>query len=190
MSLFIYKQPNTSSLTIFYPPPPSNMSNLSAIGLGSGQLPPPPTLGGGGWNAIRFQILDPLKISDITPPKKQISDISHSQKSDIWLKKSDIRPQKKKISDIKVPPFHPPPPPHSVTPCDEASQPRYVASRYRYIITPCDFQMLAGLLIQVCGIKYTCKPLKLLRYYFHNDCTYTIYQVVLYLMRNKYMKYM
>ena len=43
--------------------------------------------GGGGWNEIRFQILDPLEISDITHPKKQISDISHSQKSDIWLKK-------------------------------------------------------------------------------------------------------
>ena len=41
-------------------------------------------------------------------------------------------------------------------------------------------------LIQVCGIKY--KPLKLLLYYFHNDCTDKIYQVVLYLMRNKHMK--
>ena len=39
--------------------------------------------------------------------------------------------------------------PHSVTPC-EAVAPHYVASRYQYvfwkkIITPCDFQMLAGL---------------------------------------------
>ena len=41
-------------------------------------------------------------------------------------------------------------------------------------------------LIQVYGTKY--KPLKLLLYYFHNDCTYKIYQVVLYFMRNKYMK--
>ena len=30
-------------------------------------------------------------------------------------------------------------------------------------------------LIQVCGIKY--KPLKLLLYYFHNVCTYKMYQV-------------
>ena len=41
-------------------------------------------------------------------------------------------------------------------------------------------------LIQACDIKD--KPLKLLLYYLHNDCTYTIYQVVLYLMRNKYIK--
>ena len=86
------------------------------------------------------QILDPLKnqISDIRPPKK--SDISRSQKSDIWLKKSDIRPQQKinyqiyitppKKSKIRYhgtpvpPPPPPPPPPHSVRPCDEVSQPR------------------------------------------------------------------
>ena len=33
--------------------------------------------GGGGWNVILYQILDPLKnqISDITTPKNHISDI-------------------------------------------------------------------------------------------------------------------
>ena len=43
--------------------------------------------GGGGWNAIRYQILDPLKIKyQISDPQKnQISDIMSSQKSDIWL---------------------------------------------------------------------------------------------------------
>ena len=71
------------------------------------------TQGGGMWNAIIYQILD--------PPKNKISDISRSQKSDIWLKKiryqiSDPKkinyqishPLKNQISDIKVPPFHHP----------------------------------------------------------------------------------
>ena len=39
----------------------------------------------GWWNAIRYQILDPLKNQISDPPKNQISDITHSQKSDIWL---------------------------------------------------------------------------------------------------------
>ena len=68
--------------------------------------------GGGGWNAISYQILDPLKnlISDIRPPKNKISDITRSQKSDIWLKK--IRYQiLNKISNIRyqgtpVPPMY------------------------------------------------------------------------------------
>ena len=65
--------------------------------------PPTGGGGGGGWNAIIYQILD--------PPKSQISDISRSQKSDIWLKKIRYQishPLKNQISDIKVPPFHHP----------------------------------------------------------------------------------
>ena len=42
-------------------------------------------------------------------------------------------------------------------------------------------------LMQVCGIKY--KPLMLLLYYCHNDCTYKAYQVVLYLMKSKSANY-
>ena len=80
---------------------------MSAIGLWSGQLPPPPCGGGGGWNAIRFKILDPLKY--------QISDPQQ---------KLNIRYQGTPVSL---------PPPHSVTPCEEELQPRYVASRYRYM---------------------------------------------------------
>ena len=43
--------------------------------------------GGGGWNAIRYKIVDPLKIKyQISDHQKnQISDITRSQKkSDIW----------------------------------------------------------------------------------------------------------
>ena len=69
-------------------------------------------LGGGG--------MERDQISDIRPPKNQISDITHSQKLSIWLKKIRYQtpkkinyqishPLKNKISDIKVPPFHPPP---------------------------------------------------------------------------------
>ena len=100
MSLFIHKQPNIISNNILPspPPPPSNMSNLSAIGMGSGQLPPTLGGGGGGWNAIRYQILDPLKnqISDIRPPKKSNIRLSRVHKNQIsGLKKSDVGPQKK-----------------------------------------------------------------------------------------------
>ena len=125
MSLFIHKQPNIISNNIL-PPPPPNMSNLSAIGMGSGQLPP--TLGGGGG-------LECDQISDIRPPKKsniryqtpkkiKYQIISCSQKSDIWLKKIRCRTPKKikyqishplKKSNIgyqgtPVPPPAPPPP--------------------------------------------------------------------------------
>ena len=58
----------------------------------------------GGWNVIRYHILDPLKIKYPTPLpqiKYQISDPPQNKsnhvfanKSDIWLKKSDIRPPK------------------------------------------------------------------------------------------------
>ena len=66
------------------------------------------------WNAVRYQILDPLKIkyriSDqkkikyqiSDPQKNQISDIMRSQnKSNIWLKKSDIRYQTQKKTIIR-----------------------------------------------------------------------------------------
>ena len=117
---------------------------------GERAAPPPPPLwgGGGGWNAIRFKILDPLKISDITPPKKSKYQISRIHKNQISGLKNQISDPPKKYQNSRYPRFTPPPP-HSVTPCDEVLQPRYVASRYRYvcvlekIITPCDFQMLA-----------------------------------------------
>ena len=72
---FIYSQTAQYIISnnILAPPLPSNMSNLSAIGMGSGQLPP--TLGGGGGGGgggMRSDIRYPLKnqISDIRPPKK------------------------------------------------------------------------------------------------------------------------
>ena len=57
-------------------------------------------MGGGGWNAIRYQILDPLKIQISDPPPKKKSCVH--KKSDIWLKKSDIR-QKKNYYQISHP---------------------------------------------------------------------------------------
>ena len=87
-------------------------------------------IGGGGGGVERDQISDirhpkKIKYQISDPPTNQISHITRSQKSeDIWLKKiryqisdpqknqlSDITPPKNQISDIKVPPFHPPPPP-------------------------------------------------------------------------------
>ena len=55
--------------------------------------PPLQLRGGGGWNAIQYQIVDPLinQISDITPPRK-----------------SNIRYPGTPVS----PPPPPPPPPH------------------------------------------------------------------------------
>ena len=59
-------------------------------------IPPPPHTHthSGGWNAIRYQILDPLK-------------------SEILVKYQIFNPHKIQISHIKVPPFHHPRPPHS-----------------------------------------------------------------------------
>ena len=53
--------------------------------------------GGGGWNAIRYQILDPLdnQISDIRPPKKKIKYKTFAKNQISGLKKSDIRPKQK-----------------------------------------------------------------------------------------------
>ena len=55
--------------------------------------------GGGGWNAIRYQILDPPKnqISDIRPPQKIKYQISRVRKNQI----SD--PKKNHLSDITHP---------------------------------------------------------------------------------------
>ena len=62
---------------------------------------------GGGWNAIRYQILYPLKnqISDIRLPKKnQISDITRSQRNPISCLKNQISdPKKNQLSDITPP---------------------------------------------------------------------------------------
>ena len=96
----------------------------------------------GGWNAIRYQILDPQKnqISDIRPPKKsniryhafakirylayknQISNIRYQISDTNKNQLSDIRSPKNQISDIKVPRSTPPPPPpyigsHIITCC-------------------------------------------------------------------------
>ena len=77
--------------------------------------------GGGGWNAIKYQILDPLKIQISDPPPKKKNHvfaknlisglknlISDQEKNYYQIS----HPLKNQISDIKdkVPPFHPPPP--------------------------------------------------------------------------------
>ena len=133
MSLFIHKQPNIISNNILPspPPPPPTCPTSPQLEWVAGSFPPTQGGGGGGWNAIRYQILDPLKnqISDIRPPKKIKYQIVHKNQIS-GLTKSDVGPQKKKKYQISHPLKNrisryprsthpaPPPPPHSVTPCD------------------------------------------------------------------------
>ena len=74
---------------------------------------------GWGWNAIRYNILDP-------PPPNQISDIACSQKKpDIWLQKnqlSDITSPKKSNIRYQATPVPPPPPPPPFDPHEAMSE--------------------------------------------------------------------
>ena len=82
-------------------------------------------MGGGGCNAMRYHILDPLKsniISDRPPQKKKSNIRYHAFEKIRYLALKnhiDIRPQKRSIIRYQGAPVqHPPPPPHISIPVE------------------------------------------------------------------------